>query len=1778
LISSVEKKFKDNLHYDIKNVNNFVENQRRRSIRVDNAIADNAKRLLKTEVKASVKKTIAKKLSKYNDELIDKQRESKLDPWDLFSEEFTPTSGKLRGACLDTVSEEDAYSKDELESDDYEEIIRDRSLMLTNPVYTGDLLLGLLYPHGDWEHSVVIFFAWLETLATRFLVSKDGGEFYLPDVHLFGLYPPPNFHVDIEARLQIGWDHVRRFLNYFMSHIYEYFDYVRHRYTEHNRREILRSLTHFYSMISGQDFIRSHNYLFRKANGTELLVPSFDPDLSSVIRNLPDFLAFMTAIYTNKTLKGRLSTMWLYIKVLFPKLITTFSYECMTAASSYLLNKLLDKEELLDYALSLIPVKYVATSGSVLESPLLRDSIRLLSEICATGLMSAMGLWSESFNKWFTNFAFVTAQGSGILVSVINVIKQLVEGGQLFWKSGNFMDFFMEKSLRELHDSFDKIRHRTSVVLSETYNAESNAVLVADIKALKTAIHVAQLNRGIIDKSYNPLNQLEARLNEYEAKIIQRNAIGTIRTAPIVLLIVGEPGTGKSSLVFTLTKIALNVSGIQDVILENISTINETATRDDTIHRNTKAVILDDVNAIRNNFNPTPSTTRLIKLVNLMPCFADKASLEDKGTVPYNFNVVTLTSNSRDLGIPSVMNFADATSRRIDITVEVVVPKMYRAGQSRKIDKATLPPTGNINELMLYRVTYPKYDTQGTMKDTVVTKIGMNDVIFVEEEGLQDLVDYTTMLNIFADRATSSWNASLRYKNQVDNIMTGDLCPHHLPLLSTGQSSCRICHPMIVNVSPYIHTEPAEHYESLSESTTSTSAENSVFQATSGVMAVTVSLTLLPVLCLLSSKTYISDSMKYFFRRFVRKASTINQGLKILDLLVDTSDNLVAKEDQAFAFFMQRREILRGIAAALAVLASAKAASMLFSGLQSIFNQDIPIVVNNDDNKDTEVKQVLLEPTAFIKTHDAAVEVELPPPDTIAPYVYPRIGGGMSYTSPPISLGLLKPESNTTYDKLSTVLYKNMYKMLIGDKQCNGFFVGSHFFVTVKHVFPSDFITKPACMIELRLRDRITTTNVIQLENTQVWFVDNMDIAFIYLPTINPKANIIQYVRPLVGETLSIPEASIQYLDFENDTVVSKTKKLTNGSYYGVCSLRTDDNITSGVALIFDGVSHLGMSGAPVILTDGHQSSIIGIQSAKSDDGTSLVQIFPPITLSLLSSKIKSYVRGCEILFRDIPNMTTELTSYSIIPHLQNSAIEYVGTVAYHGASHRSSYRRTVFNQYLMKNNRFIYNEEYLSSDEWIIPRLAPSIVIDDQGNKCWINHVLVGIAQASTIDVVEPFESMVRLIYEDYISPIEVFDFGTIPGPARLSQVINGAEGITALNKNAAAGGNYPGTVKDWLVMKNNEWIFKEPMASDYKRMEQDYLRGVVDPQIAKPNVKDEVVKSSKAISLRVFMSFSVVYTTLCKVYLQPILNLIILNPDLFEVVIGINPLGKSWGVIETALRQRKYLMDGDFKKFDKKQMRMFLLMFKRMIYTLCIKVKYPEYATVIALNLIDAMIYYYINCSGDIIQLLRSLASGCLLTIFLNCFLNSCYYRLAWFSNFTTPFRHSNTLRVLGDDSVNGTNEAAFTMSYMSEQLEQYGVTFTPASKTAHSKDFVTFDEVMFLKRGFKRVKLSDGEYYTLCPLSEISLFKELSFTDCAISMENAVMCTNLIDVHKQYWFHGEDKFNEMTKFLQNLAMLGNLSRGIGPVGSTSALRWYTYAELEKQYLNGTIQVQFI
>lgn len=1283
------------------------------------------------------------------------------------------------------------------------------------------------------------------------------------------------------------------------------------------------------------------------------------------------------------------------------------------------------------------------------------------------------------------------------------------------------MDLFSITGAKTCYTDLLEIKGDVTMCVDGMYSPDKMQSLNTRIKKLDDSLTKLSIQYGPLHPHFPHIRRMMDDLKGYKKNIGVIVAKGKIRRAPVSFQINGPPGIGKSNVLMLLLKQALHITGIDEYELSDIAFVKEGDKFDSNITNATKAIVIDDIGAVRQDALKTtlPLVHKIIEFSNAIPSPALKAEVDEKGKIYPNHTVLGITSNKEHMFVNGVFTTAQAIYRRVPILIEVLVPTEFSSGGTIDLNKvqASGRPLVDIIQFQIFR----RYEKDGhPSKQICHYNCDELDVCGGPKTiGLHDL------LSCFNKMASDDWNRSINYQKVIDRVislefcgncgivMHGDICPCSVVLIEEEYEPT-----MIMNDIPL------------------------------GFFNYCVSLLLWPVYNLIA--LYRVTKFKW---ELARRGLQLMEGIDFYGEAVKQIDDKVQRRISSF-----RNE---------------------YKGLVRICGIGILVFSSYKFIKYMTKRSEEMTPTVKITLEGQDLDLVLPP-ENERPFYIPdssKIGERQDVISK-VYEGLAKSSSNTTESKLLSIMNNNCYLLCIGSKCVNGFFVSGQIFVTVAHVFPKEFLENldSSEVLGCKLINQKVTTSIFSLERKYVRRVNESDMVYILFYQVNPKSDLSRYIRYVKDDgAISLPNAKM--FSLKKDGVVSNCiSDLYNGKIENI-SMNMDEKKFHGKGFVFTPASEVGTSGSLVYRVEGQQAFILGIQSAASHFNTSFVQGFDVFDYNDILKSVDSWIPT----YNKIPIPPIKLDEspgkYSIYPHLIGNAIDYVGTIPnYIGSKSKSNFRRTNLYPYLTNDGKFKINGVNISKDRYIIPHLSP-FTLD---KRIWISPKLIGLGQSATTDMSEPSPTLLRVCYEDYMEEIRCLKFPEVHGPLTVDEAINGVPGIKGMNKQAAAGFGHSGVFGDYLIYDTPQVAHLKPeILKEFRRLEADVFYGKAVMQIMKANVKDEIIKEKKQLSPRIFMSSPMLFMLLCKVWLMPILNFFLIFPNEFEVCLGINALGKSWTLLYDSLSQRRYVFDGDYEKYDKRQFRSILLLFIRFIEEVCDIVHYPKYGKRMAVHCVEMMIFYFVEVNGDIYMPHRSLASGVLVTIFLNSFVNSILFRIVWFSYFSERFRKMNTLRTFGDDCANGTDEKKFNLFLMRDELKKYGMVFTPANKSLEHLEFTPLSEVTFLKRSFKVVYLKDGERYALCPLDEISILKMLSFTDCKREEESLIILNNIIDAHKQYWFHGKNVFLNRKAFLQKLSFYEGYFNSIGDnKESGNPYFWYTFEELEEEYLNKGLQIQFI
>jgi len=434
-----------------------------------------------------------------------------------------------------------------------------------------------------------------------------------------------------------------------------------------------------------------------------------------------------------------------------------------------------------------------------------------------------------------------------------------------------------------------------------------------------------------------------------------------------------------------------------------------------------------------------------------------------------------------------------------------------------------------------------------------------------------------------------------------------------------------------------------------------------------------------------------------------------------------------------------------------------------------------------------------------------------------------------------------------------------------------------------------------------------------------------------------------------------------------------------------------------------------------------------------------------------------------------------------------------------------------------------------IAYDQWLAPQTTG---IDLEA--------LDAIADAFADDIFE------RLTPDD-ISKIHLVDVHT---------ALNGAEGIPFMERiKLSTSAGYPYRKPKRTFFEETSEGLKLTDAQIEARLDEALeacCNGEIPEFVYDCALKDEptTFKKMAEARTRVFNMSSLESTIIGRMLFMGLGRVIPGNFETFETVIGMNCASAQWGrafahlTSKTGTARRK--MAGDYKFYDKSTPVYFTLAAVRCILRLVEKVGWSQRDRILMKAWLSSVCFAILNMFGDVLCVPKGNPSGCAITTLLNSMVNSLLFRYTFVKTWSAPvvdvyavarkFKDNVALYTLGDDNVadiaHGCNLSHLTMNKV---LAEFGMTYTMAEKDAELVDYISMEEVTFLKR---RWVFDERIQDYAAPLEWASIEKMLMCCTKTKAYEPKIHAEEAISAALRYaWDHGEEKFNQLTATLREI-----------------------------------------
>lgn len=386
---------------------------------------------------------------------------------------------------------------------------------------------------------------------------------------------------------------------------------------------------------------------------------------------------------------------------------------------------------------------------------------------------------------------------------------------------------------------------------------------------------------------------------------------------------------------------------------------------------------------------------------------------------------------------------------------------------------------------------------------------------------------------------------------------------------------------------------------------------------------------------------------------------------------------------------------------------------------------------------------------------------------------------------------------------------------------------------------------------------------------------------------------------------------------------------------------------------------------------------------------------------------------------------------------------------------------------------------------------------------------------------------------------------------PYPIDCAVNGMVGmayVDPIKRNTSTGYPFNTPKKKYLEPLNDpRWPDGVKLSPEYEaRVEKwlnRYREGIRNHPIANANLKDEVVSQKKhdAWKTRVFFSTPTEFLIIIRMMFLGFTRVVQRNWKVFHCVIGVNCHSDQWNEVYHIMTEfgTENFVAGDFAGFDKKFAIVFLRWAFWIIKEICRASGNFTAEHMLIIECIEAdLTNCTVNWFGMLITLLGGMVSGHQLTTIFNCFLCILYlmYSFALKLCITLFFEYVRVFS-LGDDHFVAVHPKAlfFTHKYIKEVLDSIGVGYTMAEKDAPFVDFVSIEQVTFLKRRF----VYHEALGCICgPLEQNSIFKMLTYhTKSKACSESEQLAQAIMSASAEAFYHGRHFFDFIEDIIETM-----------------------------------------
>lgn len=1400
----------------------------------------------------------------------------------------------------------------------------------------------------------------------------------------------------------------------------------------------------------------------------------------------------------------------------------------------------------------------------------------LLSVLVSAGLCSATNM-----NCSIGNIKLFSVKSSEAAVSAFDLIDAIfntaiyfIEGGYRCFISKSIMPLlYNDNASYDLEAEFiilknQSIAFSTGSLLRDFHVTENDYSLLLD----KHLFSLKEYVRGCTGFQKATIHTRILAVEQLKSKFVATRISGSLKIAPYTVELYGGSGVGKSSVGAILMNILLRANNY-DASPDRLMVWKEGDKYDTTMRNHTNGIFMDDVANTKTDYVERPATATIIQTCNNVPSYAVMADIDQKGKITNEAKVVIVSTNKKDLDSGTYSNCPLSILRRMHEIVTVRVKPRFVFPDTNLLDSDKvsryyndeIPAIPNLWDFTVEKaVAINAEHPSASVAFRIVESVEYGKL---ENINIYKLIAYTQQQSIkhFKEQ-TSLVNNN---KDLTDSITMCMFCK--LPQLLCD---CPTCMP-----EPQFGTVLAKvvvsqwRYSSFLFDMWKVKAENKIETYTTTK--------------LVNWLTWVEKSPYTMWTNYIPVQWLADTRIAS-GLLWCMSDDISRNVYTYYTLYILCTVWLTLISFSICTYAVpfiSFALGLIFHSyvVEHIKQRAIRTLAMRNDAMPVMFKKVRDEYVKYITGVFAglgvlylavklyqAIRVECTDEHTLlSPVTVEEIEERNVtpdvWLKPPLSTPICSEESATTtpsllQDRVNRNLVFVKFHGEHASTISNGIYLQSNLLLLPNHMWIKDEYEVTI------IRDVVGTLHSsmkTRLSKNHSYHIPNTDLSLVYAPGTGDWKNISKFL-PLLPISGSCP-------------VLVSYRSIGGVIVKGFAMAKHSDRIGTVAASPFIGSQYTlsfptfkGLCMAPLV-SDTKQGVIVGFHLGGVTD--TCFGVSGSITQVQLSQAIDKLTCDPSVLITKsagvFPTALYDI-NYGLTPEIHHKSpllyldvvsptIDFIGTDNKRSKAFSTVVKSVISDTVAVvceKPNVYGPPPFYLGTKIWrknLIDTVTPSLGVPAVDlRRAVLDYMVPLMKRANTplwIDTVRPLTEMETVCGKDGQRFIDAMKASTSMGYPLTGPKSKYLTDLPPLD--------YPG----FACPRELHVQFWD----EARRMEEVYLSGDRCYPVFKGCLKDEVTKDT-AVKVRVFNSGPIAFQLLTRKYFLPLAWYLSMNPLESEIAVGINCYGPEWEEMHKQIVTfgSDRILAGDYSAYDKRAPAQMMLAAFSVFIKLAKVFRYTPDMISIMEGIATDTVYSINSLNGDMVRFCNSNPSGNNLTVYLNCIMNSLWFRCGFYhtTGRANSFRSVCKLMTYGDDAISSVCKTVKGFNHITyaNYLASNGMKFTMPNKTDDPTEFMHMSETDFLKR---KSVYNENLKQHVGALDENSIFKSLHANMMSKALTSKQLAAENIDGGLREWFyHGPVIYETRREQMKEVAAQTDLTHMCGELDITYDMRvskWY-------------------